>query len=66
MCQLLFQNVGLTINLDSQRRRGTAKGKNTTLLFTDPFFDPFSEKAMADNELFLHNYLEVQNHIAKL
>ena len=25
-----------------------------------------TEKAVADNELFLHNYLEVQNHIAKL
>ena len=25
-----------------------------------------TEKAVADNELFLHNYLEVQSHVAKL
>ena len=25
-----------------------------------------TEKAIADNDLFLHNYIEVQNHIAKL
>ena len=25
-----------------------------------------TEKAIADNELFLHNYLEVQNHIARM
>jgi len=25
-----------------------------------------TEKAVADNELFLHNYLEVQNHIARM